>query len=227
MNHKVTEHFISLSLNPDSGRYVILGNYLTYGIVGAIMMDLSLAGKIKIENNIIIAVKDTGSTGIPAFDRMMKTISEAGKQKTIKKWVRKLGNRSAWYRKEMQKYLVNSGALKVERKKFIGISYTLHYPAKPGARKNLIHRYKEIILYNKQPEDYEIMMLGLMFSCKMHKVIVGGGPERRKIRKKIVEIIRDEPFATDINKAIIEMQAAISAGIAATAALSAATSSSG
>ncbi|MBN1387367.1 MAG: GPP34 family phosphoprotein [Bacteroidales bacterium] len=227
MNHKVTEHFISLSLNPESGRYLILGNYLTYGIIGAILMDLSLAGRISIENHDIIPGKDLSSTGIPAFDRMLSTISESGKLRNIKTWIRRLGNKAPWYRKEMQKNFVDQGILKAEKKRFIGIPYRLHYVARPGYRKNLIIRYKEVILYNKIPEDHEIMVIGLMFACKMHRVIARGGTERRNVRKKIVEIIRDNKFANDINQAIMEVQAAITASIAATAAMSAATASSG
>jgi len=224
MDSKVTEHFISLSLNPDSGRYLILGNYLTYGIVGAILMDLSLAGRISIENHNVIAGKDLSSTDIPAFDRLLKTVSESGKVRNIKTWMRRLGTKAAWYRKEMQKYYVKNGILKVEKKRFIGVPYSLHYVARPGLRKNLIIRYKEVILYNKVPEDHEIMVIGLMFACKMHRIISKGGTERRNVRKKIVEIVRDNKFANDINKAIMEMQAAITASIAATAAMSAATS---
>ncbi len=226
MDSKVTEHFISLSLNPDSGRYLILGNYLTYGIVGAILMDLSLAGRIKIENHKVIADNDLSSTGIPAYDRMLRTISESVKIRNIKTWVRRLGTKAAWYRKEMQKYLIGNGILKEEKRRFIGIPYRLHFVAKLGFRKNLISRYKEVILYNKVPEDHEIMVIGLMFACKMHRIIAKGGQERRKVRKKIVEIVKDNKFAADINKAIMEIQAAITASIAATAAMSAATSSS-
>lgn len=47
------------------------------------------------------------------------------------------------------------------------------------------------------------------------------GPERRKIRKRLVEIIKDNEFASGINKAIMEIQAAITASIATTAAMSA------
>ncbi|MEA1885775.1 MAG: GPP34 family phosphoprotein [Bacteroidota bacterium] len=227
MDHKVTEQFISLSLNPSTGRYLVLGNYLTYGIVGAIMMDLALAGKIALEDHVIIEGKDTSSTGIPAHDRMMRTISGSTKRRNVKKWVRKLGNRSAWYRKELQKYFVKKGILRVQHKRFIGIPYKLHYVATPGLRKNLINRYKEIILYNKKPEDHEIMVLGLMYACKMHKIIAKGGAERRKVRKNLIEIIKDNAFAADINKVIMEIQVAITASVAATVAVSPAASSSG
>jgi hypothetical protein len=227
MEHRVTEEFISLSLNPESGRYMILGNYLTYGIVGALLMDLSLAGKISIEGNKIMISRDNPMTGIPAFDRLMKSISVSGKDRTIKTWVRRLGNRSAWYRKEMRKYFVKNGFLKEEKKRFLFIPYRLHYVAKPGFRKSLILRYKDIILYKKQPEDHEVMLMGLMYACRMHRVLSKVGPERRKIRKRLVEIVKDNEFASGINKVIVEMQAAITAAIAATAAVSAASSASG
>ncbi|MFO7756680.1 MAG: GPP34 family phosphoprotein [Bacteroidales bacterium] len=226
MDHKVTEHFISLALNPKSGRYLVLGNFLRYGVIGAILMDLSLANKISLEGHKIKAGNDISTTGIKPYDRIIEIISESGREKNLKKWLQKLNRRSGSYRREIQKYFVREGILREEKKKFIGIPYRLHYPARPGFRKNLISRYKEIILYNKKPEDYEIMLLGLMYACKMHKVLSGGGPERRKIRKKLVEINKENIFASDINKAIMEMQAAITASIAATAAVSAATASS-
>jgi hypothetical protein len=127
----------------------------------------------------------------------------------------------------MQKYFVKSGILKEEKKRFLFIPYRLHYVATPGVRKNLILRYKDIILYKKQPEEHEIMLMGLMYACRMHRILTKGGPERRKIRKRLVEIVKDNEFASGINKAIIEMQAAIAGAIAATAAMSAATSASG
>ncbi len=226
MSHKVTEDFICLALNPESGRYMVLGNYLTYGVVGAVLMDLSLSGKIVLEGHNIIPGRDVSLTGIPAYDRMMNNIIGSGKVRTLTKWIRKQGNKSAWYRKELQKYFVRQGILKVERKRFLGISYSLHYPARPGLRKNLINRYKEIIMYNRSPEEHEIMVLGLIFACKMHRLLSVGGPERRDMRKKLVEIIRDNKYASDINKAILETQSAITASIAASAAASAATSAS-
>lgn len=227
MDHKVTEHFITLSLNPDSGRYLVLGNYLTYGIIGAVLMDLSLEGKITIDNQIIKAERDSKPTGISAYDRMLRTISDSSRERSVKVWVRRLGQKSPWYRKEMQKYLAEKGILKVEKKRFIGIPYRLHYPARPGARKSLVNRYKDVILYNKPGEDHETMMLGLMLACRMHRVITKGGPERRKLRKKLVEIIRNNVSETEISNTIIEIREAITSAVATTAAIASSTAATG
>ncbi len=226
MDHKVTEHFISLALNPESGRYMVLGNYLSYGTIGAMLMDLSLNEKINVDGNRVSPGKDTGLTGISAYDRMIKSIEGKRKERTVRKWVQVLGSRAGLYRKQVQRQLVTEGILKVENKRFIGIPYKLHRVAKPGSRVNLINRYKDIILYNKKPEEHEVMVLGLIYACRMHNVLSRGGPERRKIRKRLVEIIKDNVFAKDISKAILDIQAAITASIAATAAVSAATASS-
>lgn len=211
----MTEHFIMLALNPESGRYMVLGNYLSYGITGALLMDLSLAGKISLGGHKIIAGNELSLTGIKPYDRIINRLSEAGGEKKLKRYLQKLSRRSALYRKEMQKYFVKKGILREERKRFIGIPYRLHYPARTDQRNMLIGRYRDIILDDKVPQDHELMMMGLMYACKMHKVMSGIGPERRKIRKKLVEINKDNIFASDINKAILEMQAAITAGMAA------------
>jgi len=130
MDPKVVEQFICLSLNPDSGRYTVLGNYLTYGITGAMLMDLALNEKIKIKDRYILEGDDRSRPGISSYDRMLEKIIDSNRSRTIKKWVQKSGRRSSWYRKEVQKYLVEKGILRQESKRFIGIPYKLHYPAK-------------------------------------------------------------------------------------------------
>jgi len=220
MDYKVTEHFISLSLNPATGRYLVPGNFFSYGIAGAMLMDLALAGKTGIKDHKLTLTKDTSPTGIVPYDRMIRKIASSGRKKTVKKWLQLFNRRSPLLRREMQKHLVAEGILRTEKKKFIWIPYKLNYLRKAELKNELITRYRDIILHDKPPADHEIMMMGLLYACKMHKIISGPGPERRQIRKKLVAINNNDALSSLTGRSVIEMQEAITFSVAGLAGMS-------
>ena len=225
MDKKVTEHFFQLALNAETGYYRVSGNYLSYGVIGAMLMDLALNDRIELDGK-DIRIRQSGISGLPVYDKMLETISNSEKQRSIRFWLRKFAFKATWYRKELQKLLVNNGKLKQERKRFLAIPYSLYYPADRSETERLVFRLKDIILYNKQAEEHELMFLGLVYACRMHRSLSRESDERRKLRKALVRYIKENPVASGVSKTIMEMQAAITASIAAAVIASNAASSS-
>lgn len=214
MEKKVTEYFFVLALNTETGYYRVNGNYLSYGVLGAMMMDLALAERIELDGK-DIKTREGSITGLAVYDKMLDTIRSSKKTRSIRYWLRKFAFKASWYRKEMQKILVDNGTLRMERKRFLGIPYSLFFPADMPATERLIFRIKDIVLYNKQPEEHELMFLGLAYACRMHRSMSKEISERKKIRKALVKYIKENPLASNINKTIMEMQAAITASVSA------------
>ncbi len=214
MDKKVTENFFVLALNAETGYYRVNGNYLSYGVLGAMLMDLALAERIELDGK-DIKTREGSFTGLAVYDKMLDTIRSSKKSRSIRYWLRKFAFKASWYRKEMQKILVDNGTLRMERKRFIGIPYSLYFPANMPATERLILRIKDIVLYNKHPEEHELMFLGLAYACRMHRSMSKDIIERKKIRKALVKYIKENPLASDINKTILEMQAAITASVSA------------
>jgi len=225
MDNKVTEHFFLLALNTETGYYRVNGNYLNYGILGAILMDLALSNKIDMDGK-NIRIKEGSTSGLPVYDKILETISSSSKERSIRYWLRKFAFRATWYRKELQKLMVGNGTLKQERKRFLGIPYSIYFPANQSATDRLIFRMKDIVLYNKQAEEHEIMFLGLAYACRMHRSMAKDSHERKKIRKALVKYIKDNPVASGVSKTIMEMQAAITASVSAAVIASGTTSTS-
>ncbi len=223
MDKKVTEYFFVLALNAETGYYRVNGNYLTYGVLGAMLMDLALNEKIELDGK-DIRIKEGKITGLPVYDKMLETLQLSKKQRSIRYWLRKFAFRATWYRKEMQKMLVANGTLKEERKRFLGIPYSIFFPANQSATDRLILRMKDIILYNKQPEEHELMFLGLAYACRMHRSMAREAHERKQIRKALVKYIKENPVASGVSKTIMEMQAAITASVSAAVIASSASS---
>ncbi len=224
MDKKVTEDFFILALNPNNGYYRVSGNYLNYGILGAILMDLALADAIELSDKTVI-VKGNQISGITAFDKVLEIMSSSSKERNLRTWLRRLSGKVYNYRKELQKNLVMNGILKQERKRFLLIPYSLYFPADPTRTSRLIMRLKDIILYSKEANEQELMLLGLVFACRMHRNLADTTEERRKIRKSLVKYIKENPYAEGVSKTVIEMQAAITASITAAVIASSAASS--
>ena len=224
MNRKVTEYFFTLALNAETGYYRVSGNYLSYGVIGAMLMDLALNNRIELDGK-SLKIKDSSISGIPAYDKMLEAISTSPKERAIRHWLRKFAFKASWYRKEMQKLLVNNGILKMERRRFIGIPYSLYFPASISDTDRLKYRLKDIVLYNKQAEEHELMFLGLAYACRMHRSMAKESHERRLIRKALVKYIKDNPLASGVSKTIIEMQVAITASVSAAVIASSSSSS--
>jgi Golgi phosphoprotein 3 len=214
MNKKVTEYFFVLALNADTGYYRVSGNYLSYGVLGAMLMDLALNDKIDLDGK-FVRLKDASITGLPVYDKMLDSIRASSKSRTIKYWLRKFVFKASWYRKELQKLLVNNATLKQEQKRFIGIPYSIYFPANIPDTDRLVYRLKDILLYNKVAEEHELMFLGLAYACRMHRSMAKESQERRRIRKALVIYIKENPVASDVRKSIQEIHAAITASISA------------
>jgi Golgi phosphoprotein 3 len=214
MNKKVTEYFFILALNADTGYYRVSGNYLSYGVLGAMLMDLALNDKIDLDGK-FVRLKDASITGLPVYDKMLDSIRASSKSRTIKYWLRKFVFKASWYRKELQKLLVNNATLKQEQKRFIGIPYSIYFPANIPDTDRLVYRLKDILLYNKVAEEHELMFLGLAYACRMHRSMAKESQERRRIRKALVIYIKENPVASDVRKSIQEIHAAITASISA------------
>ena len=66
-----------------------------------------------------------------------------------------------------------------------------------------------------EPNEQELMLLGLIRACRMHRSLAKTSDERRRIRKSLVKYMKENPYASDISRTISEMQAAITASISA------------
>lgn len=218
MNQKVSENFIVLALNPRSGNYMIFGNYLNFGFLGAVMMDLSLGGRISLEGKMMHANPSKGITGMPVHDRMYAQLLKSSSPRRVSVLIRRLSFNAGWYLREMRKLLVANGTLRKERKRFLFIPYSLHFVSDINRREKLALRLKEILLYNKLPDEEEIMLLGLVYACKLHRALSDDWEERRNTRKALVKYMKESPVASGINQAVREIQVAISASIAASVA---------
>lgn len=220
MENRICDDFLILALNPRSGNYMIYGNQLTYGLLGALLMDLMSAGYLAIDNGRVIAGETAGIPSSQVLEKILLRIRANPRSLKVTAWIRKLGIRSGRYLKEVRAEMIEKGQIRVVRKKILFIPWSLWYPADPGYRKRLIFNIQSILLSGKEAGKEEAMLLGLIYATKLHKALSADRDKRKRLRKALVMYMKKSDVASGTEQIIREIQTAVAAGVVASIAAS-------
>lgn len=220
MENRICDNFLILALNPRSGNYMLYGNPLAYGLLGAIFMDLMIAGYLGIDDGRIVAGKEKGVVSSEVMEKIRQRIISSSKDRKVTVWMKRLGIHSGRYLREVRSEMIAAGLIRVERKKFLFIPWSLWYPANPGYRKKLIFRVNDILLSGKEAEKDEAMLLGLIYATKLHKALSNERGKRQRLRKALVKYMKESPVASGTDLVLRDIQTAIAAGVVASVAAS-------
>jgi len=78
-----------------------------------------------------------------------------------------------------------------------------------------MRQIRNSILYRKDIGNENVVILGLVEACQMHKIISPDREERKRLKKELKIIIKKSPIADAVNKAIKQVQAEVIASITA------------
>lgn len=215
MKLNTVEQFLLLAKRPVKAGFAISDVHLSYGMVGAILLEMSLLDMIEIKDDRLV-LKNSISSGNPTIAEVESVINASTKTRKVKYWVSKLARRSRKSRWAALAELENKNLIRIENKTFLGIiPYSRSYLTNQEARNTLIRELNSSILSGKELSNEAIVVLGLVEACKMHKIIANNRQELKYIRKELKGIIRQSPIANAVDKTIKEVQAAVTGTIIA------------
>ncbi len=207
--------FLLVAHHPEKGRFLISDTYIHYGIIGAALLEMSLDGQIKIEEDKLILIKNRDLDN-PIISEISMEIRNSKKPRKIKYWVTKLAQKSRKFKWIILTDLEKDKLLRIEVRKFLGlIPYRKSYLIDGTTRVNLIRQLRNNVLFRNDLNEDSILMLGLIEACKMHKIITSDREELKKLKKELKEIIKENPIAETVDQTIQQVQAAIIGAIIA------------
>lgn len=231
MKLSIVELFLLIAHNPSKGRFVINDMLINYGIIGAILLEMSLDGKIGLENEILVLKESRDANielGTGAKNQIVSEIwaiiSGSKKPRKIRYWIGKLVQKSKKYKWAFMSELESRGFIRIEHKKFLGlIPYRKTYLIDSTTRDVIIEQLRGNMLHNQELSNQSVVMLGLVEACKMYSVFSKDRGELKIIKAKLNQVIKESPIASSLDQTIKQVQAAIlGAVIAASVAASAA-----
>lgn len=213
MKLNTQESFMLMAQHPEKGRFVISDIQLQYGLIGAILLDLSINGSIRIENNVIIpVVKAEGTNKIN--DEVLQTIIDSPKHRKINAWISRLTRKSRSIKWETLGNLELRNFFRIEHHKFLGIiPYRKCYLINKYARQELLTQLRNIILFQKEASSENLVLLGLIEACQMHKQLAGDKQELKVIKEKMKQIIKESPIAAGVSETIKQVQVAVTTAV--------------
>lgn len=223
----LADKLLLLVLDDDKGTFVSGPFALTYGLAGAILLELSLQDCIKIENKKVV-VTNLKRTDDGLLNSYLELIRDSKKERSLKYWVEKLGNKERAIKKEILDKLILRGILTKREEKFLWVFNNDKFPtvnAKP--ENSLRKRLYEIIEFNKTPELDELMLISLIDTCNLNRTVYG--KDRAKtckdnIKRVLAEAKNSLVISTtikEVHDTILAMLVVVmSASIAATTAAS-------
>jgi golgi phosphoprotein 3 len=220
MKLNTAEKFLILAHHPEKGRFVINGLQLSYGIVGALLLEMSLEKIVSVQDNRLV-YSSAGIEKDPVISELSATIRQSEKSRRKRFWISKFARKSRRYKWTILGQLTDKRLIRIENKKFLGlIPYKKSYIIDSSIRTELIRTARNNVLNRKDLNEENVVVLGLIVACNMHRIISSDHQELKKIRKELKEIIKESPIAGVLAETIKQVRTAIIASVAASSAAS-------
>jgi len=214
MERSIAELFVILSINPEKGRVCLDSIHFRYSLTGAIMMDYLAGEEFRVEGKRVVPTLKINDDAIHMLfaERMMKST----RNRKISYWIGRLTNKSRFIFSEMTKSLERERIIRIEQKKFLNIfPYKRYWFANISIREKLIEEIRDILVRGKQPDNKQLMLLGVIEASRAYKLISKERGEARELRKINTSLLKSDVMTSEINQAIREVQAAIVTSVTA------------
>lgn len=222
----LAQDLMLLALQDEKGTIVSeAASSLPYGLMGAVLMELVLQGKLDTEAGRLIVVNAT-TTGDDFFDDCLNEILTAQRPRQARFWVKHLAGKFRGFKNAVLSNLVELGVLKQEERRILGLFPTQRYPlADVSAKQAAIARIRAAVLNDTRLDSRTIALISLIKACNLTNYLFAPD-ERREARQRIQEIVNGELLGKAVSDTVASVQAAISAGVTSAVASSIASSSS-
>lgn len=208
----LVDKLLLLSLDDEKGSFVSGPFALTYGFAGAILLELSLKECIKIVNKKVVVTKVTRLED-SLLDSYLGLLKSSKKERSLKYWVQKFGDKERSIKKEILDKLILKGILTKREHKFLWVFNNDKFPAVNSKPENILRkRLYELIEFNKKPTLDELMLISLIDACNMNRTVYGKDRAKR-CKDNIKTIIVDAKNSLAISATIKEVHEIILAMI--------------
>ncbi len=199
----------------DKGWFGASEHKVKFGLVGAILFELYMKGRIRFENDEITVI-NAKSTEDVLLDRVLNLIKTGKKDRNLRSWIQRIVNTKLLLRKTVLKQLIQQKILGKEEYRLMVVLYQTKFPLlEPDLKTRVREQICAGIISGNQLEDYELMMLVVMNTSRMVKKNFGEFSQYEKIRERVNAITELKTPSNESEAVIKLLQTAISRAIIA------------
>lgn len=218
----LSQDLILLALNPQTGKtrfswYAALD----YGLVGSLLLDLVLQGKLEIDNDnrvigAIIALRNSagtaGNTGNEFSDQCLSEVLASSRPRTARFWVTRWRRRYLGIQTIVLQSLVDLGVLERQEQRILGLFPTQRYfLTDESIQREIVQQVRAAVLEGIGLDSRMAALISLMQASHLTDAMFRP-EERSEARSRIKAIAEGELVGKAVSKAIFTIQAAMLVG---------------
>lgn len=217
----LSQDLILLALNPETGktRFSFYAA-LEYGLVGSLLLDLVLQGKLEIDNDnrVIGAIRAkhgqaiASNTGDEFLDRHLNEVLASSRPRTARFWVTHWRRRYRWFQPIVLQNLVDLCVLQRQEQRILGLFPTQRYFLTDEAiQREIVQQVRAAVLEGIGLDSRMAALISLMQASHLTDAVFRP-EERLTARARIKAIAEDELVGQAVSKAIFTVQVAATLG---------------
>jgi hypothetical protein len=222
----LAEDLLLLLLDDSSGRPVTDGTKLDHALAGAVLLELTLRGKVDVAapgedvRKGRLVVRDESPTGEPILDHGLSIVDDREGSKPANV----LGKLAKGLRERLLAGLADRGVIRQEKGRVLGIFPTTRWPAEDSTHENSLRAtLSGVLVQGLTPDPRTGALVSLLAAIDVVPKVVDA-PDRKAVRRRAKEISEGAWAAEAVKKAVAAVNAATMAAV--TAATTASTTSS-
>jgi hypothetical protein len=212
----IAEDLLLLLYNDESGKPITGNPGLDYSLAGAVLIELTLLGKVDIATagedvkKGRLKVLDTSPTGDAILDERLVFLAE----KSGKKPRDLMGKLSKRLRDQLLAQLAERGILEADKEKVFGLFPVTRWPAKDARHEAGVRsRLENVLKLGTQPDERTAALVALLSALNVVPKVVTDAVDKKALKRRAKEIAESGWAAVAVRKAVQEVQAAVTAAI--------------
>ena len=199
------EEIALLSLDDETGAHLPLPPFaLGLGMAGAVLADLSIAGRISTEGP-QVKVLNAEPTGNPLLDPWLALIAKDIQNHSFHYWLSILANEKKQIESEALAHLIDRGILKREDKKILWVLGLRRYPTIHNEERVEVRtRLGRLILSDDPPSHFDATLISLLDGCELLNTIFRGNQYEARAAR-VASIAASDPVGREVAEALREL----------------------
>jgi hypothetical protein len=206
----VFEEVLLLSIHQEKGTFIGWAvDRLRAGVVGGVLAELALMGRIQASDNHRLRVLSDDPTEDELLNGVLNTLKESEKERKFGYWIDALNHDPDKFRKQIVERLIQKGLVAQEEDHLSWVVPSpLHKDLKASSKYYLNNRLRTIILAQGKFEGRDIALLSVMRGCNLLDLIFLRD-ERRYASRCINELVVRGAMKDSLTATIQEIESAI------------------
>ncbi|KAM3096553.1 GPP34 family phosphoprotein [Phormidesmis sp. 146-12] len=209
----LAQDLILLALNPETGKTRFSWySALDYGLVGSLLLDLVLQGKLEIDNDNRVIGAIAGNTDNEFLDQRLSEVLASSRPRTARFWVTHWRRRYLGIQTIVLQNLVDLGVLERQEQRILGLFPTQRYfLTDESIQREIVQQVRAAVLEGIGLDSRMAALISLMQASHLTDAVFRP-EERLTARSRIKAISREELVGQAVSKAIFAVQAIATLG---------------